>query len=63
MAIHHTQRRDVPRRLGAGPFPAARAGTVVIGDRLSALAGLAKTCLTSGTAPMRQGRIHCLGRR
>lgn len=63
MAINQTQLDDVPRRRGAGPFAAARAGNVVIGDRLWPLAGLAKIRPTTGPAPMRRGSIHRLGRR
>jgi hypothetical protein len=63
MAIDHTQLTDVPHRPAAGLFAAAHAGNVVIGDRLPALAELAKICLTSGAAPMRRGSTHRLGRR
>jgi len=63
MAIDHTQLNDVPRRLGARPFAAARTGNVVIGDRLWPLAGLAKICLTSGAAPTRRSSVHHLKRR
>jgi hypothetical protein len=55
MAIDHTQLRDVPRRLTARPFVTVCAGE--IGDRLWALAWLAKICLTSATAPMRRGSV------
>ena len=61
MAIDHTQLTDVPHRPGAGLFAAARAETVVIDDRLKALATRAKICPPSRAAPMRRDSVHGRG--
>ena len=63
MAIDDTQLGDVPRRLGARPFAAARAGDAISGDRLKALAGRARMRPASAAAPTRRGSIHRPGRR